>query len=162
MRFAPVIFLALLLPGLQSVVRAKETMLQVPRRLTNIISSYPTPSPDGKLVLFQSNRTGRWEIYVMNIDGSDQARLTDFMGDNVTPVWSPDGKLIAFAASLEGNSDIYVMNSDGDEVKGLRTTQEMTRIRTGHLMAAGSSSTPHEQLLTLRRTGWTSGMRSSA
>ena len=36
----------------------------------------PTWSPDGKKIYFQSNRRrGNWEIWVMNVDGSDQKQL---------------------------------------------------------------------------------------
>lgn len=91
-----------------------ETM---PVRLTNIVSAYPCPSPDGSRVVFQSNRTGRHEIYVMNVDGSGVVQLTDRPGDNSTPVWSPDGRRIAFAASAEAdNSEIYVMDADGGNI----------------------------------------------
>jgi len=37
----------------------------------------PRYSPDGKRIVFVSNRDGNWEIYVMNADGSAQTRLTD-------------------------------------------------------------------------------------
>ena len=111
--------LAMLLLGYPSVAQPQEAAVQAPVRLTNIISSYPNPSPDGGRVTFQSNRTGRWAIYVMNIDGSSLVRLTDRPGDNVTPTWSPDGTLIAFAASPGGNSDIYLMDSDGSDVRRL-------------------------------------------
>lgn len=83
------------------------------KRLTSVVDGYPHPSPDGRRVAFQSNRTGRWEIYVMNADGSGVAQLTDAPGDNVTPKWSPDGTRIVFAASPGGNSDVFVMNADG-------------------------------------------------
>ena len=116
MRFLPALLFALLLPGNESAVRAQGTLHEAPRRLTNIISAYPSSSPDGKFVLFQSNRTGRWEIYIINIDGSGLTKLTDHKGDNVTPSWSPDGERIAFAASPDGNSEIYVMNSDGSNL----------------------------------------------
>jgi len=94
---------------------------QEPRRLTNVINSYPCPSPDGQRVVFQSNRTGRYEIYVMNIDGAGLTKLTDRTGDNVTPVWSPDGTQIAFAATPDENSDIYIMKTDGSNIRRLTT-----------------------------------------
>lgn len=119
MMLSVVFLFALLLSGNQSTVQAQEVAIPAPLRLTNLISSYPNPSPDGERVVFQSNRTGRWEIYVMNMDGSDLTRLTDRTGDNVTPAWSPDGELIAFAASLGENSEIYVMNSDGSDLRRL-------------------------------------------
>jgi len=119
MKLSVVFLFALLLSGDQSTVQAQEALIHAPQRLTNIISAYPSPSPDGERVVFQSNRTGRWEIYVMNIDGSDVMSLTDRIGENVTPAWSPDGELIAFAASLGENSEIYVMNSDGSDLRRL-------------------------------------------
>ena len=36
----------------------------------------PSWFPDGKRLVFQSNRTGAWEIWTMNSDGSDQHSLT--------------------------------------------------------------------------------------
>ncbi len=119
MRLLSAFTAGLMLFGNLVAVWAQEPLVLAPQRLTSVINSYPNPSPDGKRVLFQSNRTGRWEIYVMNADGSDPTQLTDRPGDNVTPVWSPDGKRIALAASPGGNSDIYVMNADGSEWKRL-------------------------------------------
>lgn len=92
-----------------------------PVRLTNIINSYPNPSPDGKRIVFQSNRTGRYELYVMQADGGGVTQITDRPGDNVTPVWSPDGNTIAFAANDGDNSDIYLVNADGSNLVRLTT-----------------------------------------
>ena len=36
----------------------------------------PAWFPDGKRIAFQSDRTGRWEVWVMNADGTDQRQLT--------------------------------------------------------------------------------------
>ena len=75
----------------------------------------PAWSPDGQKIAFTSNRDGGgndWDIYVMNADGSDIARLTDGAG-NEYPAWSPDGQKIAFSSDRGGDSDIYVMNADG-------------------------------------------------
>ena len=50
---------------------------------------YPTWSPDGKRIVFVSNRGGNDEIYVMNSDGSGQTRLTNNRDKEDGPVWSP-------------------------------------------------------------------------
>ncbi|QQS41851.1 MAG: PD40 domain-containing protein [Acidobacteriota bacterium] len=84
-----------------------------PTRLTNVRNSYPHPSADGSKIVFQSNRTGRNEIFVMNSDGSGVKQITDGPGASHSPKFSPNGSKIAFAGYVDGNSDIYTMNADG-------------------------------------------------
>ena len=47
-----------------------------PKRLTNVIDSYPQLSKDRKLLAFQSNRSGTMQIYVSKADGTDIRQLT--------------------------------------------------------------------------------------
>ena len=90
------------------------------RRVTNVKDAYPMLSPDGTRLLFQSDRTGDWEIYTVKPDGTDLVRLTTSPGADAGPVWSPDGKRIAFASERDaGDSEIYVMNADGSGVRRL-------------------------------------------
>ena len=106
--------------GLGLAAAAATAGAAAPQRLTPVQSSYPHPSPDGSKVVFQSNRTGSWQIFVVGTDGTGLRQLTDLPGDNQTPKWSPDGTRIVFAASTgEGPSDILVMNADGSGVRRL-------------------------------------------
>jgi len=83
-------------------------------KVTNVESSYPYWSPDSRQIVFQSNRTGgNSDIYIMDSDGTNINRLTNSMGDDLTPVWSPDGIKIAFQSFRDGNEELYIMNSDG-------------------------------------------------
>ena len=85
-------------------------------RLTNINNSYPYPSPDGDRIVFESDRSGVAQIYIMNADGSELRVLTDDPLGAETPVFSPDGKHILFAAYVaEGNNDVFIMAADGSE-----------------------------------------------
>ena len=68
---------------------------------------YPAWSPDGKKIIFQSDRDGDEEIYVMNIDGSKPKRLTDTKGRDTHPNWSNDGKKIVFQSNRT-NQDSHV------------------------------------------------------
>ena len=75
---------------------------------------YPDLSPDGTKIVFASTRAGGPAlIYVMNVDGSGVAQLTDVPSGDTLPVWSPDGTKIAFQSLRDGNYEIYVMNAGG-------------------------------------------------
>lgn len=76
----------------------------------------PDFSPDGRRIVFTSNRDGQGEIYVMNRNGSGVRRLTRKPGDDFTPRFSRDGKRIAFTA-LPGA--VMVMNADGTGLRRL-------------------------------------------
>jgi Tol biopolymer transport system component len=74
-------------------------------------------SPDGKKILFASNRIDNWEVYVMDVDGQNLTRLTDSRGESSWPSgWSANGKLIVFESDRDGDSEIYVMDADGGNV----------------------------------------------
>ena len=73
----------------------------------------PMLSLNGEKIAFMSRRTGNWEIYVVNADGSNPQRLTDNPADDGLPAWSPDGNLIAFVTNRDGNWAIWATTLDG-------------------------------------------------
>ncbi len=82
--------------------------------------SGPQYSPDGKRIVFASRRSGSFEIWVCDAEGSNPRQLTNIGGPLTgTPRWSPDGRQIAFDSWIEGNADIYVINSDGGKPRRL-------------------------------------------
>ena len=91
------------------------------RRLTahSALDYYPSWSPDGRHIAFQSDRDDNWEIYVMGSDGSNLRNLTAHSASDYYPSWSPDGRHIAFESWDDGNGGIYVMGSDGSNLRNL-------------------------------------------
>src|SRR3546814_8842098 len=82
-------------------------------------------SPDGSKIVFESDRGGSQQLYVMNADGSGQQRISFGDGRYGTPAWSPRGDLIAFTKMGGGGFRIGVIRPDG----GDRTR---TRLNSSH------------------------------
>lgn len=59
-------------------------------------ATQPVWSPDGKRLAFLSNRSGKNQIYVLNLSGGEGEPLTDMKADIASLAWAPDGKSIAF------------------------------------------------------------------
>lgn len=61
------------------------------RRLTEEQGKNEDPcwSPDGRYIMFSSNRTGRYHLYMMNANGLNQRRITFLEGDQTSPSWAP-------------------------------------------------------------------------
>lgn len=114
-----------------------------PRQLTDnqAADAFPTLSPNGKRIVFDSNRlrgTGPLntsDLFVMNSDGTEQTHLIRA----ASPTWSPNSKRIAFHASASGagtpirpdpgapttDSDIFVANVD-DLLDGVEPPRNIT------------------------------------
>jgi len=106
----------------------------------------PDWSPDGSKIVFGASDDrstgGKYDIFVMNADGSEVTNLTNNPNSNdVRPVWSPDGREIAFVRdpdiSTIGDSDIWRMKADGSSPTKLTSN-------------TGEYSEPDWQVLTSR------------
>jgi TolB protein len=110
------------------------------QRITNVMDRYPQLSHDGTTLVFDSNRSGTWQIYTLKVDGgvdgaakppdqtaplyrSDKVhQITNLPFAARCPCWSPDMKKLAFAGEPDGHSEIFVMDSDGSHVVQLTHT----------------------------------------
>ena len=83
-----------------------------PRALTNDpdLDYNPAFSPDGRWIVFCSERRGNPDLYVLDLQHPGKARpLTDSDALEDAAAFSPDGRQLAFVSTREGNADIYVM-----------------------------------------------------
>ncbi|MEA3494010.1 MAG: Ig-like domain-containing protein [Candidatus Margulisiibacteriota bacterium] len=76
----------------------------------------PAWSPDGTKLAFSSIRSGNYEIWTMNANGTGLQNITNNSALDVKPSWSPDGTKVAFVSDRSGNKDIWVANADGSGV----------------------------------------------
>src|SRR5687767_4643103 len=62
-----------------------------------------------KWIVFHSNVDGNFEIYLIDADGTNLTRVTNYPGLDQFPEWSPNGKQLA----IRRDTDIYLIDIDG-------------------------------------------------
>lgn len=81
----------------------------------------PAFSPDGTKLAYVCNaEAGNRDVCTVNLDGTEQTRITTHPKDDVEPAWSPDGTRIAFASTRDEapgtqNYDVFTMDADGSD-----------------------------------------------
>jgi TolB protein len=81
------------------------------KNVTSGGSAYnPKFSPDGKQLAFVWDKSGNFELYVCNADGSNINRLTSKKENTIEYDWSGDGKKMVYESVGDGVSSITVMD----------------------------------------------------
>ena len=81
----------------------------------------PHYSPDGQRVAFETDRSGYWEIWACDSDGSNCGQLTTLHGTAGAPRWSPDGRTIAFEFHTKEHGEIYLLEVESGATRLLET-----------------------------------------
>jgi len=76
----------------------------------------PAVSPDGRQVVFISERDSVWELYSVRPDGSGTRRLTHTSERGLVPGWTRDGRLVARFVS-DDRTRLHVIGADGSSQK---------------------------------------------
>jgi TolB protein len=85
-------------------------------------SRAPSWSPDGNRIVFESDRGGDWDLYVMGRDGQDSQRLTREPGEDRYPSWSPGGGRIVFVSDRTGAPELHLLDIRTRQVHRLADT----------------------------------------
>ncbi len=85
-------------------------------------------------------------IYTINFDGTDLARVTNHQSLTLSPRWSPDGKYISFTSYKDGNPDLYIKAVNGAKAEKIAGFE-------GINLSGSWSSDGKKLLLTLSKDG---------
>ena len=86
--------------GSSALMRADTDETGAVLRITRIVNDnaqnfHARPSPDGRLIAFDSDRDGERAVYIADADGQNVRRVSG-EGFAAVPSWSPDGRRLAF------------------------------------------------------------------
>lgn len=86
-----------------------------PERLTQSPGQdvHPVAMPDGKSLIFATDRWGGLELARLKIDDKSVVRLTESPGFDDYPSLSPDGKSLVFVSNRSGNPDLWLIDEKG-------------------------------------------------
>lgn len=88
----------------------------------------PVFSPDGQSIAFASDRSGNWDIYLMDLDGGNaRVAVGNHGADEIQPSFFPSGDRLAFAANATGNWEIYSASIGGG--KAIQLTHDFATNR---------------------------------
>ncbi|HLA05893.1 MAG TPA: hypothetical protein VJ022_00500 [Anaerolineales bacterium] len=82
----------------------------------------PTWSPDGKQILFASDRDGGIQLFTVNLKGNAIHRVTNLPAIRGRSDWSADGQFIVTYSGEPWNREVYIINSDGSNARQLTPT----------------------------------------
>ena len=78
-------------------------------------------SPDRTRIAFSSNRSGSFDLYLMDADGGNVRRLTTDAANEGDPAWTPDGRQLVFTSTRGTTAQIAVIPVEGGESRPLTT-----------------------------------------
>jgi TolB protein len=156
--------------NLEILIQSTENREEVILLTDNLAADFsPTWSPDGRRIVFVSERSGEEEIWLADLDQSEDQRFVNVSqnpGDEDThPAWSPDGQSLAWVGEQDGMRQIILMRLPPKEETGVTSTAEPRRnLGSGDLpvwstngeIILTSLESPNRVYLTAYRTNYPS------
>ncbi|MFC1499825.1 protein kinase, partial [Candidatus Zixiibacteriota bacterium] len=75
-------------------------------------------------IAYDSDRLGNVEIFICDLDGSNEVQMTDHPAGDWAPTWSPEGDQLAFHSSRSGDRDIFTLSVTDRIVRPLVTNAQ--------------------------------------
>jgi serine/threonine protein kinase len=90
--------------------------------------NYPLIGGGANQIIFSSNRTSVFQLWIMNSNGTEQKQLTNLVDGACQPNWSPDGRKIAFISPcrdkqmMPDDAKIYIYTMENGKIEPMPNT----------------------------------------
>ncbi|HEY6109243.1 MAG TPA: protein kinase [Gemmatimonadales bacterium] len=117
-------------------------------------------SPDGRWLGFDSNRSGRQQVYRVRLDGGEPEQLTRDSMDDFRATWSPDGLQLAYHSFRGGRRQVFVASVEGGTSAQVtagaddQRTPEWSPDGRSLLVHTNTYTSPALHLIARTPTGW--------
>jgi Tol biopolymer transport system component len=129
------------------------------RQLTRTLAAdrQPAYSPDGRFVVFSSNRTGNLDLWLLDRESRALRQLTDDTSQDWDPGFSADGGRVLFSSSRGGNLEIWSVDLDGSNARQVSAdgvdAENPTMTPDGRWVVYSSGNPDHLGLFRIRPDG---------
>jgi uncharacterized protein YjdB len=138
-------------------MRVSGTAGFIPVLVDNASNIQAALSPDRTKVVFSSNRTTNYDLYLVDPDGHNLQRLTASPGNEGEPAWTPDGKRIVYTATTGAATQIASIAVDGTDNRqltmGPSRNQSPAVSADGRTIAFVSSRDGNQEIYTMSPDG---------
>ena len=93
-----------------------------PKNFPNVEGWDPTWSPDGKQILFASDKNGSVQLFAIRADGKNLHQISNLPAIRGRSDWSPDGQSIVTYSGEAWHRELFIMNADGSDARQLTPT----------------------------------------
>jgi Tol biopolymer transport system component len=77
----------------------------------------PAYSPDGRSIIFASNRTGNLDIWTVDLQLGGLRQITDDPARDWDPAFTPDGRHVLFSSDRTGALEVWIADADGGNAR---------------------------------------------
>jgi Tol biopolymer transport system component len=117
----------------------------------------PVYSPDGRQILFSSNRSGNIDLWLVDLDSGELTQVTDDQAHDWDPAFSPDGRHILWSSNRGGHMEIWISNRDGTGARQVSNdgldAENPTMTPDGQWIVYASANDDHLGLWRIRPDG---------
>jgi len=117
----------------------------------------PAYAPDGRTLVFSSNRTGNLDVWAMDVATGALSQLTDDAAQDWDPGFTPDGRHLLFSSDRGGPLEIWMANADGSDARQVTSdgidAENPTMTAGGEWIVYSSGNPDHLGIFRIRPDG---------